>query len=230
MKNKKLNFPKELNRDDHFKCPIWIADETQYIDSLNKASDPYIEESKKNLKPFIDKRNKEYGNKGDMGHVFHSNTLIGDPNFKKLIEYIGATSNNLLTEMGFDMSNHEMFVTEMWVQEFAKKGGGHHTLHTHWNGHISGFYFLKASKKTSMPLFEDPRPGNLMNLLPEADKSKVTYASSQINYKVKPGRIMFFPSYLPHQYIVDMGYDPFRFIHWNCQAISKGVLNVVQKK
>jgi len=23
-----------------------------------------------------------------------------------------------------------------------------------------------------------------------------------------------------------MGYDPFRFIHWNCQAISKGVLNV----
>ena len=230
MKNKKLNFPKELNRDDHFKCPIWVADETQYVDSLNKASDPYIEESKKNLKPFIDKRNKEYGNKGDMGHVFHSNTLIGDPNFKKLIEYIGATSNNLLTEMGFDMSNHEMFVTEMWVQEFAKKGGGHHTLHTHWNGHISGFYFLKASKKTSMPLFEDPRPGNLMNLLPEADKSKVTYASSQINYKVKPGRIMFFPSYLPHQYIVDMGYDPFRFIHWNCQAISKGVLNVVQKK
>jgi|TARA_R110000782_G_scaffold1473_1_gene5703 uncharacterized protein (TIGR02466 family) len=230
MKNKKLNFPKELNRDDHFKCPIWVADETQYVDSLNKASDPYIEESKKNLKPFIDKRNKEYGNKGDMGHVFHSNTLIGDPSFKKLTEYIGATSNNLLTEMGFDMSNHEMFVTEMWVQEFAKKGGGHHTLHTHWNGHISGFYFLKASEKTSMPLFEDPRPGNLMNLLPEADKSKVTYASSQINYKVKPGRIMFFPSYLPHQYIVDMGYDPFRFIHWNCQAISKGVLNVVQKK
>ena len=230
MKNKKLNFPKELNRDDHFKCPIWVADETQYVDSLNKASDPYIEESKKNLKPFIDKRNKEYGNKGDMGHVFHSNTLIGDPSFKKLTEYIGATSNNLLTEMGFDMSNHEMFVTEMWVQEFAKKGGGHHTLHTHWNGHISGFYFLKASEKTSMPLFEDPRPGNLMNLLPEADKSKVTYSSSQINYKVKPGRIMFFPSYLPHQYIVDMGYDPFRFIHWNCQAISKGVLNVVQKK
>jgi hypothetical protein len=27
-----------------------------------------------------------------------------------------------------------------------------------------------------------------------------------------------------------MGYDPFRFIHWNCQAIPKGVLNVVQEK
>ena len=86
-------------------------------------------------------------------------------------------------------------------------------------------YFLKASERTSMPLFEDPRPGNMMNLLPEKDKTKVTYASSQINYMAKPGRVMFFPSYMPHQYIVDMGYEPFRFIHWNCQAIPKGVLN-----
>ena len=128
------------------------------------------------------------------------------------------------------MDNHQLFTTEMWVQEFAKQGGGHHTLHTHWNGHISGFYFLKASSKTSRPLFEDPRPGNMMNLLPEKDRSKITYASYQINYEVKPGRIIFFPSYMPHQYVLDMGYEPFRFIHWNCQAIPKGVLNVVQKK
>ena len=52
----------------------------------------------------------------------------------------------------------------------------------------------------------------------------------EIHYKVQPGRMIFFPSYMPHQYIVDMGYEPFRFIHWNCQAIPKGVLNVVQKK
>ena len=90
---------------------------------------------------------------------------------------------------------------------------------------ISGFYFLKASEKTSLPLFEDPRPGNLMNGLPELDKSKVTYASTQINYQVEPGSMIFFPSYMPHQYVVDMGYEPFRFIHWNCQAIPKAVLN-----
>ena len=86
--------------------------------------------------------------------------------------------------------------------------------------------FLKASEKTSMPMFEDPRPGNVMNLLPEKDKSKITHASSQVHYQVKPGRLMFFPSYMPHQYIVDMGYEPFRFIHFNCQAIPNSVLNV----
>ena len=65
-----------------------------------------------------------------------------------------------------------------------------------------------------------------MNLLPQKDATKITYASHQVNYGVKPGRMIFFPSYLPHMYVVDMGYEPFRFIHWNCQAIPKGVLNV----
>jgi uncharacterized protein (TIGR02466 family) len=228
MKNKKIKttFPQQLNREDIFKCPIWFANEPAFVNDLNKASDPYIKIAKKNLKKSIDKRNKKFGDKGDMGNVFHSTSLIGDPNFKQLQNYIGATAHNLLIEMGFDLTNYQLFTTEMWVQEFAKKGGGHHTLHTHWNGHISGFYFLKASEATSLPIFEDPRPGNTMNLLPEKDNTIVTYASPQINYSVKPGKMIFFPSYMPHQYVVDMGYEPFRFIHWNCQAIPKGVLNV----
>ena len=226
IKKDKLSFPSQLSRDELFKCPIWYAKEPGFVDNLNKASDSYIKESKKILKKDIDKRNKKFGNKGDMGHVFHSTSLINDSNFKELQDYVGATSHNLLVEMGYDMTDYAITMTEMWVQEFAEKGGGHHTLHTHWNGHISGFYFLKASEKTSLPLFEDPRPGNLMNSLPEKDKSQVTYASAQINYKVEPGSMIFFPSYMPHQYVVDMGYEPFRFIHWNCQAIPKAVLNV----
>ena len=222
-----MTFPQKLNLEEYFKCPIWWADQPKFVNKLNKASDSYIKASQKNLKKDIDKRNKKFGNKGDMGHVFHSTSLIGDPKFKDLQDYIGATAHNLLDEMGFDLTKYSLFTTEMWVQEFAKKGGGHHTLHTHWNGHISGFYFLKASETTSMPVFDDPRPGNVMNLLPEKDKSKITYATSQVHYKAKPGRLMFFPSYMPHQYIVDMGYEPFRFIHFNCQAIPKGVLNVV---
>ena len=225
IKKEKLSFPKQLAREDIFKCPIWFAKEPGFVDDLNKASDSYINQAKKNLKKDIDKRNKKFGDKGDMGHVFHSTSLLGDPAFKELQDYIGATSHNLLIEMGYDLKDYAVFTTEMWVQEFAKKGGGHHTLHTHWNGHISGFYFLKASEKTSLPLFEDPRPGSLMNGLPELNKDKVSYASTAINYNVEPGSMLFFPSYMPHQYVVDMGYDPFRFIHWNCQAIPKGVLN-----
>jgi len=230
MKNKKekiKSYPKKLRLEHYFATPIWSAEEPCFVDSLNKASDSYIEESKKILKPQIDKRNKKFGNKGDAGNVFHSKSLINDPNFFELQNYAGATSHNLLNEMGFDLTNYKVFITELWVQEFAKKGSGYHSLHTHWNGHISGFYFLKCSERTSHPVFEDPRPGNIMNLLPEKDKKNVTFATSQIVFKIKPGTMIFFPSYLPHQYIVDIGYEPFRFIHFNCQAIPKGVLNVV---
>jgi uncharacterized protein (TIGR02466 family) len=228
-KQSELIFPKELSREDYFKCPVWAADAPQFVDTLNKACDSYIETAQKNLKEAIDKRNKKYGDKGDMCHVFHSTSLIGDPNFKDLVNYVMATSHNLLLEMGFDLTHHQIFATEMWVQEFARDGGGHHTLHTHWNGHMSGFYFLKASEQTSRPIFEDPRAGNIMNLLPQKKPHRITYASHQINYDVRPGRMIFFPSYLPHQYMVDMGYEPFRFIHWNCQAIPKAVLNAQKK-
>jgi hypothetical protein len=40
----------------------------------------------------------------------------------------------------------------------------------------------------------------------------------------KPGRLVFFNSFLPHLYTVDNGYEPFRFIHFNCQVFPKDVL------
>ena len=100
-------FPTQLNREDYFKCPIWFADAPEFVKDLNKASYKYIKIAKKNLKKDIAERNKKFGNKGDMGNVFHSSSLIGDPNFLQLQNYIGATAHNLLGEMGFDMTNHQ---------------------------------------------------------------------------------------------------------------------------
>ena len=42
-----------------------------------------------------------------------------------------------------------MFCTESWVQEFSKKGGGHHNSHIHGDNHVSAFYYLKCSENTS---------------------------------------------------------------------------------
>ena len=96
---------KQLQLEQYFASPIWFADEPKFVDDLNKASDSYINQAKKNLKKDIDKRNKKFGDKGDMGHVFHSTSLIGDPNFKELQDYVGATSHNLLLEMGYDLKD-----------------------------------------------------------------------------------------------------------------------------
>jgi len=217
-------FPRTLTREDYFKSPIWFADAPEFVKELNQASESYIKAAKKNIQKEVKKRQKEFKMPGDFASIYHSSSLIGDPKFKSLQDYIGATAWNLLDGQGFDLSNHTIYTTELWVQEFSKNGGGHHTLHTHWNGHISGFYFLKASDKTSRPIFEDPRPGQMMNLLPQKDPSKITAASHQVNYDAKPGRLIFFNSYLPHMYVVDNGYEPFRFIHFNIQAVANNVL------
>jgi len=64
-----------------------------------------------------------------------------------------------------------------------------------------------------------------MNLLPEKDQSKVTLASSSINFKPQPGDFIFFNSYLQHEFVVDHGIEPFRFIHFNIQAFPKQLIN-----
>tara|TARA_E500000318_G_scaffold15471_1_gene15737 strand:+ start:2371 stop:3090 length:720 start_codon:yes stop_codon:yes gene_type:complete len=209
-----------LTQSWYFASPIYFMNKPEWVSDLDKLSDPYIKLAKEKNKNFIDERNKNWGgDKKDHALVHHSSSLIGRPGFKKFTDYIEATTWNLLDEQGYDLTNYKIFTTEMWVQEFAEAGGGHHSLHTHYNGHISGFYFLKASEKTSLPIFDDPRAGKLMNDLPQKDANKITPASTQVNYTVRPGDLIVFNSYLPHQFRVDDAYEPFRFIHFNCRAI-----------
>ena len=213
--------PQQIVRDDYFTSPIYWISKKEWLTHLDKSSNIHIDKRKKELKKEINERNKKYGNKKDHGYVFHSTPLVGDPNFNNFQQHVIQMSYGILDQQGFDLTNHKLVMNELWVQEFAKSGGGHHTLHTHWNGHISGFYFLKISPKTSFPVFEDPRPGRNMNLLPEKDKKNITHASSQVCYYPNPGDMILFNSYLPHLFMVDNGYEPFRFIHFNVQAIDK---------
>ena len=218
-----MMFPKTLGREDIFPTPLWMGEVPGKLKEINKICDLHINQAKKNYKKKLKEKNKFYKTKNDHGLVYHSNLISKDPKLKDFNTYIVATCHNLLLEMGFDLTNYKVNLDEIWVQEFAKSGGGHHTLHTHWNGHMSGFYFLKASEKTSKPVFQDPKPGAAMNSLPLKQMKELVYGVPQIEYVVKSGRMMFFPSYMPHLYTVDEGVEPFRFIHWNCRAYPKNV-------
>jgi len=205
-----------LVENNLFITPIYFAEKKEWVKNLNKISDSYIFQAKKES---LLKHNK------DFGKVYHSNSLIEDNNFKEFLNYINSNAFDILNNQGFDLTNYLLATTELWVQEFASLGGGNHSLHTHWNGHISGFYFLKCSDKTSYPIFHDPRSGRMMNLLPEKDTSKITSASSLIHFKPEPGAFIFFNSYLQHEFIVDEGIEPFRFIHFNIQAFPKQLIS-----
>ena len=122
------------------------------------------------------------------------------------------------------MSQYTTLFSEMWVQEFAKQGGGHHSAHVHWNQHVSGFYFLKCSNKTSFPIFHEPRTGaRATKLKMKLGLNTIENGNDLIHFIPQPGTLIIFPGFLEHEYAIDFGIEPFRFIHWNIQAVPKGM-------
>tara|TARA_R100001377_G_scaffold28389_1_gene15346 strand:+ start:1782 stop:2417 length:636 start_codon:yes stop_codon:yes gene_type:complete len=201
--------------NEYFKTPIWSEQKPEFLKSLNKASNKYIKTSiAKNKKYFVSSN--------------HSISLTKDNDFRDFKKYVGDKSWEFLDHHGYDMNQYEIMFTELWVQEFNKKGGGHQSAHVHPNQHVSGFYFLKASEKTSMPVFHDPRNGARATKLKLKPKIKeIVNGTELVHYRPQPGTLLIFPGYLEHEFVVDFGIEPFRFIHWNIQAIPNEMIKDV---
>ena len=201
--------------NEYFKTPVWTEEKPEFVKSLNKASDKYIKEARKKDKKLISAS-------GDFGTSHHSTLLTRDNDFLDLRNYIGQKSWEFLDYHGYDMKLYTTIFSEMWVQEFSKKGGGHHVAHIHSNQHVSGFYFLKANKKTSVPVFYEPRAGaRATKLKMKPEIQNIVNGTELVHFRPQPGTLLIFPGYLEHGFSVDHGHEPFRFIHWNIQAIPK---------
>ena len=207
----------------YFQTPIWTAEAPMFLKDSIKLTDKYIKKAEKNLKLNLKKEPKWRQAIGDFGLSKHSESFSNDPKVKDLVQFIGQRSYEFLDWCGATLKDHSLHFTEFWVQEFSEKGGGHHSTHVHWNNHVSGFYFLKCSDKTSFPIFHDPRPGAEMSRLPQKDATKITLSSSQVHYKPKPGTMVIFPGYVPHEFAVDPGLEPFRFIHFNIKVVETAI-------
>ena len=198
-----------MKKVDYFKTPIWYELKPEFVKSLDKASNKYIKKARDGNKNYINKH-------GDFGTTHHSTPLTSDNNFLDFRNYVGQKSWEYLDDQGFDMSEYTTIFSEMWVQEFSKKGGGHHPAHVHWNQHVSGFYFLKASDNTSFPIFHEPRTGaRSTKLKMKAELKTIENGNDLIHFKPSPGVLLIFPGYLEHEFSLDFGLEPFRFIHWN---------------
>ena len=202
--------------NNYFWTSVWSEEKPEFVKSLNKASNKYINDARKREKEYIKKF-------GDFGRSYHSTPLTNDNDFLDFRNYVGQKSWEYLDHQGYDMQQYTTMFSELWVQEFAKKGGGHHSAHIHWNQHVSGFYFLKCSEKTSYPIFHDPRPGAEMTKLFMKNPEQITMGTNQVHYKPKPGTMIIFPGYVPHQFAVDPGLEPFRFIHFNIKVVETAI-------
>jgi uncharacterized protein (TIGR02466 family) len=213
---------KELKYENFFSTPIYRVEKPQWLSTINKACDPLLKKAKKDNDILFKKRDKLYKiKKGDFGWTHHTGSLVNLRGLEDLQYFIGESSNQLLKDMGYDTSKYILTITEFWAQEFSRLGAGHHDAHCHYDNHVSGFYFLKCSPRTSYPVFHDPRAGKLMAQLPMKNSKDLSSGVDHIHVTPSPGTFIMFPAYLTHQFTVDLGVDPFRFIHFNIQAVRK---------
>ena len=203
-----------MNVNNYFNTAIWFEQKPEFLKSLTKATNKYIKaaknfpEAKAHIKQF-----------GDFGISYHSTSLTADNNFRDFRDYIGQKSWEYLDHQGYDMQQYTTMFSEMWVQEFAKKGG-HHSAHVHWNQHVSGFYFLKASEKTSYPIFHEPRTGaRSTKLKMKTNLKEILNGNELIHFRPQPGTLIIFPGYLEHEFSLDFGIEPFG-IAWQFQCIN----------
>jgi len=219
-----MELKKEFEYLDIFSTPIWITCLPKFLDITKSVGDLYLSESNSLLLNQVDELNKQLGKDiGDFGLSNHSFDIYKDHRLKNFTNYCLETSKDYLDSCGFDLSNYDLRYSEMWVQEFSSKGGTYHDAHVHYDSHVSGFYFLECSDKTSYPIFHDPRAGALATKLPLKEIKKISYGNEKIFIKPKPGTMIIFPSYLTHSYALDYGIDKFKFIHWNIQCIRKNI-------
>ncbi|GAG08918.1 unnamed protein product, partial [marine sediment metagenome] len=128
-----------ISFESYFETPVYVNELPELVDKLNKASEPHIAWSKNNTKNIRKERDKAVGKKlGDFGMTHHSGPLIGLPEFADIQGYVERRSLEIMDHIGYDMTTYNMTWTEMWVQEFAKKGAGYHNAHIHYDNHISG--------------------------------------------------------------------------------------------
>ena len=213
-----------LKKDEYFKSPVYSETRSEWVDKLNNLCDPYIVKAREDRED-ENKKLLTLGYKNDIGQTYHSEPLEPDNNFDFFHNYIAKKSRWVLDDMGYDMDHYSLIFTESWVQEFSFNGAGHHWFHSHSNAHISGFFFLKCSKLTSKPMFQDPRTAHVPLKLKEKDPEKISNANDIVNYSICPGSLLLFPAYMSHAYAVDHGIEPFRFIHINMRAIEKNILS-----
>ena len=206
-----------MNIDNFFKTTIWSEHKPEFVKSLTQATNKYIKDVKNS--PEAKDHIKKFG---DFGRPYNSHPLFNDNDFLDFRNYIGLKSWEYLDHEGFDMQQYTTMFSELRVQEFAKKGGGYHSAHVHSNQHVSGFYFLKCSDKTSYPIFHEPRGGARATKLKMKPNEKGIWNGNElIHFKPIPGTLIIFPGFLEHEFSLDFGKEPFRFIHWNIQAVPK---------
>lgn len=199
----------------HFPCPIYVIDRPDFLEAVKQVSEEGLDAQRKNQQL------------NEIYPVIMTGNYFEDTRIKDFVQFVGATSWNILNDQGYAMQNLATQFTEMWTQEHHKHSAMDPHVHG-FNSQIVGFYFLETPENCSRVVFHDPRAAKVQINLPEADMSMATPASQMINFEPKPGMLIFANSWLAHSFTRHAAEKPIKFVHFNLTVGMAPQQNQVQ--
>jgi uncharacterized protein (TIGR02466 family) len=132
------------------------------------------------------------------GDILQTHQMASDPDLKFLVDYILASSVDILRSQGYDVDKYEFSVSALWGQDVKCNGGTN--VHVHKNSQICGWFFLETPEGGSYPVYYDPRIQKQMIELDFAQSKEVTNATASVHFNnLKPGTVLMANSWLQHQ-------------------------------
>ena len=201
----------KMNSWEYFSSPVYTTKNESFVDSILKISNEYLD---------VRRSEQKFD---EIYPVYQTYSFHNDLRIYNFYMWIGVNARNILDSQGYDVSNFDVVISDLWCQEHHKYSG--HEIHLHSGSILSGFYFLEHEPETSKVLIHDPRLAKVYVNLPEKNEAIVSHASNIINFEPNIGTLMITNSWLQHSITKNSSNKPFKFVHFNLNVIPKQHVN-----
>ena len=125
---------------------------------------------------------------------WHSTTdMANKPEYQQLVKELLKMQEEIFDNEHLDRSSR---LGNMWAN--INPPGGYNAPHIHPNSLYSGVYYIKAPKDSGDLVFNDPRPGEQLNMPAIKKGPPPKHLWREVHLAPVEGRIIIFPFYLWH--------------------------------
>ena len=186
------SYENQIKRYELFPSPVWTS-QLKNFSVHNQAMLEYI----------IQLYENEPGLKRSNVLGWHSpDQLHKEPAFIPLQKQIEEFIENVIAQdLQLDLKTEKYRIKTMWCilnSQFA-----HNHLHRHPDSLFSGVYYLQTSPNSGNLNFHDPR-ADVRMLRPRFAKD-TPFSNFIVPFEPLPGRLLLFPSWLPHNVDPNLG-------------------------
>jgi uncharacterized protein (TIGR02466 family) len=174
-----------MNLDFHFPTPIWWDDTNIKLETIRELYQRLRDE---------DPNGRQLSNNGGW-----QSTDFKDDDHKELetlMNYILSVSEQCLGDYGY-ASGYKLKMDNLW---FNANGKGHsNQIHTHSGSFLSGTFYVTVPNNASDISFYKNSNENYIIASAAHTKTHTVISGATCRYSPREGRMLLFPSYLPHE-------------------------------